>query len=412
MINRFVLIGIIFVLIDVYAFFAFRGLSRQMSEGVQRSVIFIYWGISLLAYLIYIATMVGWIDNQTKFLQVYGRTFMIILMVTKLFMIPFLLIDDVRRLGIIITNYFSQEPRYDAGRSRFLSTVAVVAGLAPGIAMLFGSLKNAYNYKVKRLKIPIDGLHPDLEGFKIVQISDIHTGSFYFEHPIEHGIDLIRKEMGDLIVFTGDLVNYKADEADPYIPVFKRINIDTQMTYSILGNHDYGDYVKWDSPQEKIANLESLKHKHSELGWDLLLNEHRVIQHKGARIGIIGVENFSALPQFPKYGNLQKAIENIPPVDFKLLLSHDPTHWDYEVNKSYKDIVLMLAGHTHGFQFGINIPGWIKWSPAQFIFRQWAGLYQKAGQYLYVNTGFGFLAYAGRVGFMPEITVLTLTSGK
>ncbi|MBL0120568.1 MAG: metallophosphoesterase [Saprospiraceae bacterium] len=409
---RLIIALIFFILLDIYAFQAFRGVTKTMSPDLRKVLMFGYWGISALAYLLAIAMMANIITDKNHFLTIYGRTFLMILFLSKLCAFPILLIDDVRRGFLAVVNYFMVEKSFNLSRSKFLSGVGIFLGTAPIVALTYGALRNPYRYRVHRSNIFIDGLHPDLEGFKIVQISDVHSGSFVFKEPIVNGIDLINKEKADLVVFTGDIVNYKADEMDGLYEIFGKIQTPYKTVFSTLGNHDYGDYYKWDSKADLDRNFEKIKGIHKTLGWDLMLNEHRILEHKGAKIGLIGVENFSALPQFPKHGDLTKSVEGMPPTDVKILLSHDPTHWDFEVNKNHQDINLTLAGHTHGFQFGIEIPGWIKWSPSQFVYKQWAGLYQKGAQYLYVNRGFGFLGYAGRVGILPEITTLILTGKK
>lgn len=350
------------------------------------------------------------ISEKQHLITVYGRTLIMILFVTKLMSIPFLLIDDIRRLLLAVLNFFMVEKNFDTGRSRFLTTVGLAMGAAPFALLTYGALRNPYRYRLRRSKVYIEGLPEGLEGFKIVQISDIHSGSFVFKEPLLNGVKMINEEKADLVVFTGDIVNYKADEMDGLYEYFNQIKAGSAgPVYSILGNHDYGNYFRWKSKKEQDDNFQAVKDIHKKLNWSLLLNEHRVVEHDGAKIGLIGVENFSALPQFPKYGDLKKSVEGMPATDIRILLSHDPTHWDFEVNKEFQDIQLMLAGHTHGFQFGVEIPGWFKWSPSQMVFKQWAGLYQKGKQYLYVNRGFGFLGYAGRVGILPEITSLTLT---
>jgi predicted MPP superfamily phosphohydrolase len=406
--SRLLVISFLYVLFDIYCFTVVRTITTGMSEAWQRFLPGMYIFLSVLGYLLILGMLLGFINDQTKFLQTYGRTYLIILLVSKFFMLPFLLIDDLRRGVLWVVNQFSTTPAFDTSRSKFLSSLAAVAGVGTGMSFLWGSVRNAYYYQLKRVDIPFAGLHPDLDGFKIVQISDIHSGSFVFEHPIQNGINMILAEKPDLIVFTGDLVNYKATEIEPFFDMFGQLAQAGYPVYSILGNHDYGDYVHWNSMEEKAANLQKLIDAHGKLGWKILLNENATFIHRRASIGIMGVENFSAMRQFSKYGDLSKAVQGLGPVDFRLLLSHDPSHWDYEVNNKYTDINLTLSGHTHGFQFGINIPGWIRWSPAQLVYKRWIGLYRKANQYLYVNPGFGFLAYAGRVGFKPEITSIVL----
>jgi uncharacterized protein len=241
---------------------------------------------------------------------------------------------------------------------------------------------------------------------KIVQISDVHSGSFNNKSAVQRGIEKILKLQPDLILFTGDLVNGRADEMANYKDVFARLQAPMGV-YSILGNHDYGDYESWNSKEHKVQNLERLKGIHSEMGWKLLLNEHVVLEKNNDRMALLGVENWSAKANFPKYGRLEHAYSGVKDIPFKLLMSHDPSHWDAEVRTKYPDIDLMLAGHTHGMQFGVELP-WFRWSPVQYVYRQWAGLYEEGSQKLYVNRGFGFLGYPGRVGILPEITLIEL----
>lgn len=291
----------------------------------------------------------------------------------------------------------------------FLSTLgAAVAGI-PFFTLFYGMARNAYRYTTHKIKIPVKNLHPSLEGLRIVQISDIHSGSFTAVDPIRKSIDIVNKLKPDLLFFTGDLVNYKADEVEPYLDIFSQMK-GKYGSFSIFGNHDYGDYAQWSTPQSKIDNLEKLKNHHKEIGWDLLLNRHQVVEINGQKISVIGVENFSASHRFSKYGNLANAYEGTPNDSLKLLLSHDPSHWDFEVTKQFQDIAVTCSGHTHGFQFGIEIPGYLKWSPSQYMYKEWAGLYQQNNQHLYVNRGFGFLGYPGRVGILPEITLIELTT--
>jgi len=407
---RFIIPFLVFILLDIYAFQTFRVVTKPYSPQWRQFLFISYWALSAIAYLIGIGMITNLISEKQHLITVYGRTLIMILFVTKLMSIPFLLIDDIRRLLLAVLNFFMVEKNFDTGRSRFLTTVGLAMGAAPFALLTYGALRNPYRYRLRRSKVYIEGLPEGLEGFKIVQISDIHSGSFVFKEPLLNGVKMINEEKADLVVFTGDIVNYKADEMDGLYEYFNQIKAGSAgPVYSILGNHDYGNYFRWKSKKEQDDNFQAVKDIHKKLNWSLLLNEHRIVEHDGAKIGLIGVENFSALPQFPKYGDLKKSVEGMPATDIRILLSHDPTHWDFEVNKEFQDIQLMLAGHTHGFQFGVEIPGWFKWSPSQMVFKQWAGLYQKGKQYLYVNRGFGFLGYAGRVGILPEITSLTLT---
>jgi predicted MPP superfamily phosphohydrolase len=293
-------------------------------------------------------------------------------------------------------------------RSDFLVKTAMVAGALPLTAMTYGILSGAHDYRIRRHKIFLPNLPAAFDGIKIGQLSDIHSGSFFNRTAVKGGVDMLLKEKPDLIFFTGDLVNNQASEIKNYIDVFGKVSAPLGV-FSTLGNHDYGDYVSWNSTREKIQNLENLKEAHKLMGWNLLLNENRMISQGGETMAIMGVENWGA-GRFAKYGDLAKAYQGSREAPVKLLLSHDPSHWDAQVRPEFSDIDLTFSGHTHGFQFGVEI-GNIKWSPSKYIYKQWAGLYQTAHQYLYVNRGFGYLGFPGRVGMPPEITILELKRG-
>jgi predicted MPP superfamily phosphohydrolase len=284
--------------------------------------------------------------------------------------------------------------------------MGIIAGSSLFGILVYG-FGNKYRYKIKRLKLKYDNLPAAFAGLRIVHISDIHSGSFTNKEAVMMGVTRIMEEKPDLILFTGDMVNNVADEMNDYMDVFDKLRAPLGV-YSTLGNHDYGDYVSWKSPEDKQANLEKLKQVHHSLGWRLLMNEHIVLEKGNDSIAVLGIENWSAKARFPKYGNLQKAYEGSESHPFKILMSHDPSHWKAEVLKDYPDIDLMLAGHTHGMQFGFELPGF-KWSPVQYVYKEWAGLYEMASQRLYVNRGFGFIGYPGRSGILPEITVLELS---
>jgi predicted MPP superfamily phosphohydrolase len=275
--------------------------------------------------------------------------------------------------------------------------------------LTYGILRNRHRYKVFNQSITLPNLPKSLDGLRIVQISDIHSGSFTLKEPVKGAIDLINQQNPDLVFFTGDLVNSVASEMDRFLDVFDKIRAKFGV-FSVLGNHDYGDYVRWENVEMKKQNLQNLIVHHQKMGWDLLLNENRVLNINNEKVAVIGVENYSESRHFPKYGDLRKATDGIENTSLKLLLSHDPTHWSSQVITSYKDIDVTFSGHTHGMQFGIEIPGWLKWSPAKFIYKHWAGLYQEGKQFLYVNRGLGYLGYPGRVGILPEITVIELKS--
>ena len=295
---------------------------------------------------------------------------------------------------------------HSISRLKFLNQIALGFSLFTFSGLIYGIIKGAFNYKVHSIKIVLPNLPSAFNGLKIIQISDIHSGSFVSSSPLEEVVKIIDKQNPDIIFFTGDLVNDRASETDLLIEVLSKIKAPLGV-YSTLGNHDYGDYVTWESEIAKTKNLESLKNVHSKIGWKLLMNEHVTIKKNDAEIAIIGIENWGGNFNFPKYGDLKKAYAGAENYPVKLLLSHDPSHWNLEVIEKFKNIDITFSGHTHGAQFGIEIPGF-RWSPSQYAYKQWAGLYNQQNQYLYVNRGVGFLGYPGRIGISPEITVMEL----
>jgi len=340
----------------------------------------------------------------------YIRGYLFIMYFSKLIITVPLLIDDFRRFVFFVANFFrnTSKDQYMPERSAFFSKMGLILGGIPAFLLTYGILRNPFRFQLKTETIPVPNLPPELEGLKIVQISDLHSGTFNSAKPFEEAIQLVNNQNPDIVVFTGDLVNEVAKEATPFIRDFSKIK-SKYGKFSILGNHDYGDYYGWDSKESERENFNLLLNQHKRLGWKLLRDESQQLNIKGFKINILGVENISALAKFPKYGNLKKTWESAPKGDYNILLSHDPTHWDMEVLSSFPDINLTLSGHTHGFQFGIEVPGYIKWSPSKWIYKQWAGLYKVKNQYLYVNRGLGCLGYPGRVGILPEVTALKLT---
>lgn len=404
---RFI-IPIIFLLAFEYLVFQAVGvLIADQPDWVQLIIQSLYWLMPLTLWIVLSRRMA----HRSTPLEMnkgsyYFSNSIIGLYFGKFVVAVVLALDMLRRVLLMIYGQLSGA----TAEYPLTKTVAIIALTLGGILafiLIYGMLRNRYRYKVHRKTIKINELPSALEGLKIVQISDIHSGSFTEVDPLRKGVDLINQEKADLVFFTGDLVNNVAGEMEPFIPVFKEIKA-KRGVFSILGNHDYGDYVLWKSTEAKLQNFRELIRTHRCLGWDLLLNENRILDVNGASLAIIGVENYSAKGRFSKYGDLSRAMEGTTDADVKLLLSHDPSHWLDEVVEKNKDIALTLSGHTHGMQFGIEIPGWFKWSPIQYIYTEWAGLYQRGKQYLYVNRGFGFLGYPGRVGVLAEITVLTL----
>jgi predicted MPP superfamily phosphohydrolase len=401
--------------LDFYVFQALKVVT-QSAEPRTKSIIYaVYWGLSILALLTFLILPYLNLDSFPKNLRSVVFAFIVALFFGKLITAIFLLVDDFRRgvqwvAGKVLFTNTEVETIQDSDkitRSLFLSWIGLAAG-----GGLFGSLiygfSNKYNYQVVKQRLRFQNLPAAFNGLKIVQISDVHSGSFNNKGAVQQGVDKILKLKPDLILFTGDLVNNKAEEMLDYIDVFKQLAAPLGV-YSVLGNHDYGDYVQWESKEQKTENLDRLKQVHGQMGWRLLLNENVLIERDGHKIALLGIENWSAKANFPKYGKMDQAHPGTEEVPFKILMSHDPSHWEAEVLNKYNDIDLMLSGHTHGMQFGVEVP-WLRWSPVQYVYKQWAGLYESGHQKLYVNRGFGFIGYPGRVGILPEISLLELSS--
>jgi predicted MPP superfamily phosphohydrolase len=344
----------------------------------------------------------------------YAIGFLIAMVVPKVVLVIAMFGEDIFRVPQAIYSYFTQnsnlEGNHFPSRRKFVSQIALGLAAIPFASVLYGIYKGKYNFKVLNYTLHFEDLPDAFDGYKLTQISDVHSGSFDNIDKVEYAIDLINEQQSDVILFTGDMVNNKATEMEPYLDIFKKLKAKDGL-YSVLGNHDYGDYVDWDSDEAKAQNLLDLKALQKDIGFDLLLNENRFIEKDGQRIALVGVENWG-LGGFKQAGDLKKASSLVNKNDFKILLSHDPSHWDAEVvNDAYK-YHLTLSGHTHGMQFGIEIPGWFKWSPVKWRYKRWAGIYEALDQYINVNRGFGYLAFPGRVGIWPEITVIELKKGK
>jgi hypothetical protein len=377
-----------------------------------------YWLVSIacLATIILLPYL-NWHDWK-PIVRSYVLAILIGLVMAKLLTVIFLLVDDVRRGVMWIIQQFGsskapQPAEVPSGitRSQFLTKMGLLMGGSLFATLTYG-FSNKYNYRVHKIKMAFKNLPPAFKGLRIIQLSDIHSGSFNNKAAVQKGIELVNAQQADIVLFTGDLVNDRATEMEHYMDLFSQVKAPMGV-YSTLGNHDYGDYYPWPDrdasgfSKQRAENLERLKQVHGELGWRLLMNEHVLLEREGQQIALLGIENWSAMSRFPKYGDLKKAYEGAAHAPFKILLSHDPTHWNAQVRPEYPDIDLMLAGHTHGMQFGVEIPG-VKWSPAQYFYKEWAGLYKQGAQRLYVNRGFGFLGYPGRVGILPEITLIEL----
>jgi predicted MPP superfamily phosphohydrolase len=407
----FVMTILVVLLIEYYAFTAFKFAVRSMKFPFRQLALGFYGLLTVIWFAMLLALDYFRTADFDKGLRNVVIVYFMGLLLSKIIIAIFLLLDDGRRLAYyLIGLFYSKEStplsvQSGMSRSEFLTKFALLFGGTVFATVMYG-MSNRYNYHLKKIKLTFAHLPKAFKGLKIVQISDIHSGSFNDVAAVQKGVDMILAEKPDLILFTGDLVNNKSDEMHDYISVFSKLKAPLGV-YSILGNHDYGDYVHWESHDAKHQNLKALKHVHAKLGWRLLLDEHVAIEKDGERFGLIGVENISGSQGFRSYGNLQNAYHGAHKYPFKILMSHDPSHWDSETIHAFKDIDLTLSGHTHGMQFGVEIP-WLKWSPIQYVYKRWAGLYQKGHQYLYVNRGYGFLGYPGRVGILPEITVIEL----
>ncbi len=399
------IIILLLLLVDLYVFQAIKTVSQALAPTTQKIIYIIYWSVfAITVVTILLATNTP--RSSISPTKMYLASTLFGIFASKLVVVLFLLTDDAVRIGKIVWNTASSDVPFDASRSKFLSQMGLVIAALPFSAFVYGMVKGAYDYRVKRITLKFPNLPAAFDGYKMLQISDLHTGSFVTTEPLKEAVNIINKQEADLVFFTGDLVNNMAVELESHLDTLKNIRAKSGV-FSVLGNHDYGDYVQWDSPETKKRNLQTLISAQRQMGWQMLLNENRLIEKNGEHIAVLGVENWGNRAGFPKYGDLSKAYRGTEHVPFKVLLSHDPSHWDGQINQGFPDIDLTLSGHTHGMQFGVNIPGW-KWSPVQYVYKQWAGLYQKGKQYLYVNTGLGFLGYPGRVGFLPEITVFEL----
>ncbi|MFC4096222.1 metallophosphoesterase [Euzebyella saccharophila] len=338
----------------------------------------------------------------------YAFGLLLTVMAFQLITILFLFSEDIFRLltGFYAKFYGNEKTFTLPQRRKFLSLIGLGLAAIPFGALLYGMYRGKYNFQVLKYNLEFEDLPEEFDGYQITQISDVHSGSFDDRKKIEYAIDLINEQQSDVILFTGDMVNNKCEEMLPWADLFSTLQA-KDGKFSVLGNHDYGDYVAWNTPELKSKNLDDLKNLQRQMGFDLLMNEHRYLEKGSDKIALVGVENWGR-GGFKKAGDLTKASAQIEPEDFKILMSHDPSHWEDVVLHDKYHYHLTLSGHTHGMQFGIEIPGWIKWSPVKWRYKYWAGIYKEMGQFINVNRGFGFLGYPGRVGIWPEISVITL----
>lgn len=403
---RWVIFILIFGIIDFYAFQAVKTIFRSKSINI------VYLLISLLVIgnLIYQLTSSGRGGLNTRMNLAIGL--FLTLYIPKIVVMVIMFGEDILRVPQAVFQYFTEgknsEGSYMPSRRVFVSKLALGIAAIPFASFLYGMYKGRYNFKVLKYTLHFEDLPEAFDGYRITQISDLHVGSFDNKEKVEYAIDLINQQESDTILFTGDMVNNRAEEMLPWKESFSKLKAKDGM-FSILGNHDYGDYVRWDSDELKAKNLNELQGIQKDIGFDLLRNESRFIEKNGERIAIVGVENWGK--GFKQKGDLKKATETIEANDFKILMSHDPSHWEYQVIDDHYHYHLTLSGHTHGMQFGIEIPGWIKWSPVKWRYKYWAGIYEEKNQLINVNRGFGVLAFPGRVGIWPEITVIELKKG-
>lgn len=398
--TNFIVLLAVFFIIEIYVYQAIRNITTNNYIRIG------YWVFTLLAYGI----ILYWIltfnrasrDHQQIQLMVSA---MMIFVLPKLLSVIFLLIGDFTRFVEFGFKYFTAKENYFPERRKFISTTALAAAGIFSALAIDGIIFGKYRHTVRKVKLRFKNLPENFKGYKIVQISDVHSGSFFNPQKLQKAIDLINEQDADVVLFTGDMVNNYADEFKPFIPLFKSIKA-KDGKFSILGNHDYGDYGAWNSREEKAQNIPTLKNYQAEAGFKMLRNENIALEKNGEKIYLLGVENWGIKP-FPQYGDLDKALMGIPEDAIKVLMSHDPTHFDEVVKKHKTNVHLTLSGHTHGMQFGLDLKN-IKWSPVKFKYKKWADLYESEGKYLYVNRGFGVIAYPGRVGINPEITVIEL----
>jgi len=399
------------VFIAIYCILGYYSLQAIKTASRFPYIYYAFMAIAILVLgnLIYQFTF-G--DNDGSVLnrpRSYAFGFLIAMLTFEIITIVFLFSEDIFRLmAASIQRIFGSSGEFSLpARRRFLSIMAMGIGAIPFSALLYGMYRGKYDFRVLKYELEFDDLPEAFHGYQITQISDIHSGSFDNRKKIEYAVNLINEQQSDTILFTGDMVNNMAREMEPWKELFATLKA-KDGKFSILGNHDYGDYkLDWDTPEQKLENFEDLKKIQREIGFDLMLNDSRYLKKGDDKVALIGVENWGR-GGFKKAGDLKKATKDIHKDDFKILLSHDPSHWEDVVIHDDYHYHLTLSGHTHGMQFGIEIPGWVKWSPVKWRYKYWAGIYEEMGQMINVNRGFGFIGYPGRVGIWPEITVITL----
>jgi predicted MPP superfamily phosphohydrolase len=408
---RFLLFSILIVGIEFYFLQAVKTFVQDFSQTSKQVVLYTAYFFMALSLAVGLVSLFYPPPQWNVFFRFFSGA-MLVIVLCKLVGSSFLMVDDLIRFFRWLFSLFRGsapevvEGQAGISRLKFFSQLAVTFTVIPAVGLIYGIVRGAYKYRVHQVKVPSPKIPAGFDGFKIVQLSDIHTGSFSDTKALNRAFDLVMAEKPDLILFTGDLVNNHSDETNGFVETFQRLKAPFGV-YSVLGNHDYGDYVEWENAEQKRANLERLKRIQAECGWRILMNEHVALEKNGDTIALLGIENWGGNMRFPKYGKMSEAHKDTATFPFRILMSHDPSHWEQEVQPNYPDVDLTLSGHTHGMQMGIEIPGF-KWSPSQYFYKQWAGLYKSGEQFLYVNRGLGFLGYPGRLGIWPEITVMEL----
>ncbi|WP_172277662.1 metallophosphoesterase [Chryseobacterium sp. LAM-KRS1] len=399
--KNFLIIAAIFLFLEIYIYQAIRTLTDNSWVKIG------YCVLSLAIYGLFAYELAHFqkADRSSVRIQWMMSLFLIFIL-PKIFIVLFLLIDDIFRTGTYILGFRNPAENFFPERRKFLSLMGLGLGGVLSALFIDGITFGKYRHKVRKVKVKIANLPKNFKGYKVIQISDVHSGSFADPSKLEHAIELINEQKPDLVLFTGDMVNNVSEEFKPFIPLFSKITA-KDGKFAVLGNHDYGDYVTWTSLDAKKKNLETLIDYEKQAGFDMLRNEHRIIEKDGEKLYILGVENWGLKP-FPQFGDLDKAIAGVPESAAKILMSHDPTHFDSIVKQHPGNVQLTLSGHTHGMQFGLDLKN-IKWSPVQYRYPKWADIYESEGKFLYVNRGFGVLGYPGRVGVLPEITLFELS---
>tara|TARA_B110001450_G_scaffold91172_1_gene86527 strand:- start:114 stop:1337 length:1224 start_codon:yes stop_codon:yes gene_type:complete len=396
-----IVLTVVIIALEIYTFQALKTISKS------KLMRFTFLILSIAVYVYFFLTVLTYnrSDGQTPQFQM-AMGLLLTFSIPKLVIILALFGEDIYRWVFKAISAISNgETKPLPSRRKFISQLAIGLAVIPFASFIYGIIQGKYNYKVLKYRLTFEDLPEAFDGFTITQISDIHSGSFTNKKKIQYGVDLINQQKSDVLLFTGDIVNNKADEMNDWLDVFDKLEA-KDGKFSILGNHDYGDYMEWKNPEDKIKNFQEVKEVHQKIGFDLLLDEHRYLEKKGQKIALLGVENWGK--GFNQSGDLKKASKEVHKEDFKILMSHDPSHWEYKVKKDDFNYQLTLSGHTHGLQMGIEIPGWFRWSPSKYVYKQWAGLYEEFGRYINVNRGFGYHAFPGRVGIWPEITVIEL----